>query len=702
MKILTTQTSVACRRIPYILMLMVLTLALGACAPRSGVEPDGHGDGYHHGPAGGQEASRGHILDGHGVEYGAGDGALRFDKAEDLVTPTEVLDLALPSKYEDGKALTAEERQALLTVSDLDRDMTVADYEMVMPYFSFYVHKSRATIRKMVKNASPFLPYVRKTFKENGIPEELAYLGMIESVYRPSAVSHAGAAGVWQFMPGTGRAYGLQQDWWIDERRDVYKATHAAVNYLKVLYNYFNDWLLVVTAYNAGEGTVLRALKETNTDNFFDLARKSTSRNARLKLESQRYAPSFLAVTKIMRSLEDLGFDGFDKDAPQLVAVKVPAGTDLLALTDAIGISWKDFTHRNAAFRRYVSPPDSTSTVYLDADKSQAAMAFLAKPQQTYAGWKSYKIKKGDTLGAISKRSGVPVSVLCRVNNVSPKKLRIGSTIMIPSKAGADLHAGLARDSAQGGQQKNHKKQEKQPTPKREEPRFTGETRDYIVKKGDTLYDIAHAHDLGWKVLMQANNLTSKSSLRIGQHLKIPVKVGQEAPKRSGNTTVANNAPVTTTASSSAPSALSAVGDTEQAGIVMTSASGSVPSRQKPAEKASNTRPEQKSTQERVVHVVKKGETLYSIARHYGTDVETIMKNNGITDVRAVGVDRCLDIPITSDMPKSAGTYVVQSGDTIWSIARGLNMSTTALLERNGLTEQSVLRPGDVLKITRN
>ncbi|MFI3271907.1 MAG: LysM peptidoglycan-binding domain-containing protein [Pseudomonadota bacterium] len=665
------QIGAACRRLPYI-MIVVLILSLGACAPRSQV---GGGTG----PTVGQEPSQDVKTGGQdfkGGESTSSLGPLDLEKDADVVVPTEVLDLTLPSKYQDGKALTDAERKALLTVTDLDRVLSVADYEMIMPYFSFYVHKSRVTIKHMVKNASPYLPYIRKTFRENGIPEELAYLGMIESVYRPSAVSHAGAAGVWQFMPGTGRAYGLQQDWWIDERRDVYKATHAAVNYLKVLYNYFGDWLLVVTAYNAGEGTVLRALKETNTDNFFDLARKSTSRNARLKLESQRYAPSFLAVTKIMRSLEDLGFDDFDKDAPQLVAVKVPAGTDLLALTEAIGISWDDFTQRNAAFRRYVSPPDSASTVYLDADTSQAAMAFLAKPRKTYAGWTSYKIKKGDTLGGISKRCGVPVSVLCRVNNVSPKRLRIGSTIMIPSKAGADLHAGLARDSAQSGRQKNQKKQEKQPMPRHEAPHFTGETRDYIVKKGDTLYDIAHAHDLGWKVLMEANNLTSKSSLRIGQHLKIPVKAkdGESGLTLAQSLSTSKDATTPLTASK----------------------------KEQPQAKGPATKKDTVVTQDYVAHVVKKGETLYSIARKYGTDVETIMKNNGISDPRAVGINRCLNIPITSSMPKSAGTYVVQSGDTIWSIAKGLNMSTTALLERNGLTEQSVLRPGDVLNITRN
>ncbi len=704
MKILTTQTSVACRRIPYILMLMVLTLALGACAPRSGEK---------RAPSVGQGSGYGYVLDGHSIREGTDDGgALELEKVEDAVTPTEVLDLALPSKYEDGKTLTAAERQALLTVSELDHGMTVADYEMIMPYFSFYVHKSRATIRKMVKNASPYLPYVRKTFRENGIPEELAYLAMIESLYSPSAVSHAGASGVWQFMPRTGKAYGLKQDWWVDERRDIYKATRAAVKYLKVLYNYFDDWLLVMTAYNAGEGTVLRALKETNTDNFFDLARKSKGKHARLKLESQRYAPSFLAVTKIMRNLELLGFEDFTKNVPQPVAVTVPAGTDLLALTDALGISWGTFTARNAAFRRYVSPPDGESTIYLDADQSQAAVAFLAKPHHTYAGWEAYKIKKGDTLGAISKRTGVPVSILCRVNNVSPKHLRIGATIMIPSKAGADLHAGLARESAGGGQ----KKQSQKPAPKgdaaqkgkSEAPKFTGESRDYVVKSGDTLYEIAHAHGLGWKVLMEANGLTSRSRLRIGQHLLIPVKAGEEprkAPRNNADEKLVAQKDASPKASGQVSNeALGKASGASGATGAMFNAEGDISHVETHAASPSKEAPvaQSKASQERVVHVVKQGETLYSIARMYKSDVKSIMQANGITNVKAVGVNRALEIPVTSEVLAAAQTYTVQSGDTMWGIARRFNMTTAALMERNNMTAQSVLRPGDKLKVVAN
>lgn len=704
-----TQTGSAWRRSPYIMILLLaLALALGACAPRShvggevptsqGMEIEGanaHGDAH--------EGTESYEL-----AYGVSDESLNVSGADKVVTQIEVLNIALPSKYANGKKMTDEERQALLTVSDLDRSLSIADYEIIMPYFSFYMHKSRVTIKHMVKNADPYIAYVRKTFRENGIPEELAYLGMIESIYRPSAVSPAGAAGVWQFMPGTGKAYGLQQDWWVDERRDVYKATHAAVKYLKVLYNYFDDWLLVITAYNAGEGTVLRALKETNTDNFFDLVRKSKGPRARLKPESQRYAPSFLAVTKIMRNLELLGFDDFATEVPAVVPVKVPAGTDLLALTDAIGISWKEFTQRNAAFRRYVSSPDGDTIIYFDAKYSQQAMAFLSKPHQTYAGWTAYKIKKGDTLGAISHRTGVPVSVLCRVNSVSPKNLKIGSTIMIPSKAGADLHAGLAQNSSQGsGQNGTKKKQEatKQDSKKqgaeRQQPRFTGETTDYIVKKGDTLYDIAHAHDLGWKVVMEANGLSHNSRLRVGQHLIIPVKEGQ----RAGQQVLAEKYAVT----------LNVKGDTEASNHVVKNASvdtthtnsQKVPKQStasKPAhEKASpSSHVEQAGSQERVVHVVKKGDTLYSIARKYGTDVTTLMKVNNIKDVKSVGIGRRLDIPVASKAPKSVDTYVVQQGDNMWSIARQFKMSPTALLEQNDLTEKSILRPGDVLKVTRN
>lgn len=691
------------------IVLLMLSLGLGACVPRSKVGGD---MGI---PLPEQESS----TDGGAVlpEQGAYSGAKGAEGLEDLVEPTEVLDLALPSQYENGKSLTPAERQALLTVSSLDRNLSIADYEMIMPYFAFYTQRSRVTIQHMVKNASPYLPYVRKVFRENGIPEELAYLGMIESVYRPAAVSRAGAAGVWQFMPSTGKAYGLKQDWWVDERRDVYKATLAAVKYLKVLYNYFDDWLLVMTAYNAGEGTVLRALKETNTDNFFDLARKSKGKNARLKLESQRYAPSFLAVTKIMRNLELLGFDDFTKHQKEIVALKVPAGTDLLALTNTLGVSWADFSETNAAFKRYVSPPDGESMIYLDATHKEVAQTFLAKPQQTYAGWSSYKIKKGDTLGAISKKSGVPVAVLSRVNNVSPNKLRIGSTIMIPSKASADLNAGLAMESSQS---KQKKKSEQKAETKKEAPKFTGESLDYIVKNGDTLYAIAHAHDLGWKTLMEANGLNEKARLRVGQHLSIPQKTKVQADtqvvekskksEKSASQTAQVPKQESTqqakkedkqAAKSSVIAALDAVGDTDSVAAVGRAPSSSNTSQKE--KKASVSSQEVKASGNGVMHKVQKDETLYSISRMYHTDVETLMKLNNISDVRAVAVGRALEIPSKPQASKeSVRTYTVQSGDSLWSIARQFNMSTAALIEQNDMTSQTVLQPGDVLKIVVN
>ena len=145
-------------------------------------------------------------------------------------------------------------------------------------------------------------------------PEDLAYLAIVESGYKPEAFSHAGAAGAWQFMPSTGKKYGLDQDKWTDERLDPYEATEAAASYLQKLYDDFGDWPTAIAAYNAGEGKMQRALEGSGSRNFFEVRERNETlpEKTRLREETKQYVPRFLAVTKIMRNLPQLGFEGGD------------------------------------------------------------------------------------------------------------------------------------------------------------------------------------------------------------------------------------------------------------------------------------------------------------------------------------------------------------------------------------------------------
>ena len=176
----------------------------------------------------------------------------------------------------------------------------------------------RGVMESWLKRAQRYLPHTGR-FLAEGLPEDLIYLPFAESGFNPFALSRSGASGVWQFMPGTGKHYGLTVDDWIDERRDPYASTEAAIKYLKKLYADFGDWSLALAAYNAGEGKIGRALAKTGCEDYFSLCEASDD----LREETKLYVPKFLALVKIAGNLEELGFEpGFSSVVPVKVQVK--------------------------------------------------------------------------------------------------------------------------------------------------------------------------------------------------------------------------------------------------------------------------------------------------------------------------------------------------------------------------------------------
>ncbi|WP_320171559.1 LysM peptidoglycan-binding domain-containing protein [Maridesulfovibrio sp.] len=414
------------------------------------------------------------------------------------------LDPELEVAPHESEALTPEEQKALLTSNGIYFNLDEHDTKEVQQYFGFFTHKARKTFARWLDRSEPFLPYVRKVLSDNNMPQDLAMLPFAESGYNAWAYSRAGAAGMWQFMPYTGRKYGLRVDWWVDERRDPYKSTLAAVEYLKVLHGIFNDWHLSLAAYNAGEGKIIRALKKSGCDNFFELTKNNhkLSRRYRLRPETKNYVPKFIAISKIFKNLEELGFENINWDNGMKVeTVKVPGGTDLLALARACDMKWSEFQKLNPHFRRQVSPPDGTINAYLPERVMADASDYLESPAaRPFAGYKRYKIRSGDSWYRIAHRYGVPVAVLKSVNNHRSNLIKPGQYIMIPGKGST-----MSVDASRVGK-----------------TRRTAQSRaNYRVQNGDTLWDIASRYNVSVKTLKRANGLYS-SKLRIGQKLFIP------------------------------------------------------------------------------------------------------------------------------------------------------------------------------------
>ncbi len=390
--------------------------------------------------------------------------------------------------------------------------LSPAAEEEVLLHFKFFLRTGQKRFARYLERSAAYLPYIQQVFAAKGLPADIAYLALVESGFNPLAVSPAGATGLWQFMPKTGDHFGLARDWWLDERRDPYKATHAAAEYLLRLHGMFNDWSLAIAAYNAGEGRIMRALESTGATDFFDLWQKNSSmrRRDRLKDETLQYVPKLVAVTRIMHQLRLLGFDAPDYSRASTVApLELSGGVDLLGLAKAMNLTWDEFAQYNPAFLRTVTPPTRPVTVYVPIAHRGQAMAYLDMPESR--SYEEYKVARGDTLQKISKATGVPAEVIAQVNNVS--QLKTGQVIILPPMA------------------ENYFQAEERT---QEIARGMGT---YKVKAGDSPYSIARAHKVPLDTLLAANGLNKNSKIQVGQTLYIPGKDGIQANGGGSNKT---------------------------------------------------------------------------------------------------------------------------------------------------------------------
>lgn len=465
--------------------------------------------------------------------------------------------------------LTEAEKDALETSLSIDYVLDKDSARLIQQQFLFLVRGHPRTLQRWVIRSGPYMAYIKEVLKQEGLPEELAYLPFIESGFNPKAYSHAGAAGIWQFMAQTGRNYGLRVDRWIDERRDPFKATHAAAGYFKALYGMFNDWTVALASYNAGEAKLGKACNQLGCTEFFAIAKSndSLSRRARLRKETLDFVPRFLAVCKIVANLEELGFTPANTEAAtELAHLQVKPGTNLKGLAKACGMSWKTFLSFNLAHKRVISPPGRKTTVHVPLTKTAEAEEYIAKPvSKMFKDHQMYTVRRGDSWSLISKRFGVGVAVLKTVNNTRSNRLRIGQRVIVPIDAdGGAMLAGKRRTSSQkytksvykvrrgdtwsaisartgvsvrALKRYNHTSSnmirpgQKVKVPGSRPARSSSDP--YVVRRGDTLSHVAARTGSSVKALLKANDLHSPKELRAGQKLVIP---GKTSTRRSGQT----------------------------------------------------------------------------------------------------------------------------------------------------------------------
>lgn len=327
--------------------------------------------------------------------------------------------------------------------------------DKVKYFMDRYTGDRREIVSRWFDRSTRYLDMIREVFRARGLPEELAFVAMIESGYNPRAVSRAGAKGMWQFMAATARRYGLRVDQWIDERLDPVKSTNAAAAYLHDLHNLFGSWALAKAGYNAGEMKVARAIRLTGTNDFWALAESRF-----LRQETKNFVPAIHAATVIGRDPSRYGFEPGTSEAPATTTVRVPPRTSLNAMSAKSGIPLETLRALNPVLIRATTPPGHPYELTVPEDASERLLAALAprKPSakptaapragKAGAGSKAsdiHVVQPNETVKAIAQRYRVTVANLLRWNNLpDPDRIRTGDRLRVAEiRVSAEPASGL-------------------------------------------------------------------------------------------------------------------------------------------------------------------------------------------------------------------------------------------------------------------
>lgn len=358
------------------------------------------------------------------------------------------------------------------------------------------------------RRSGRFRPYIIEKLKQAGLPESLSWLPLIESGFKPQALSKARALGLWQFIPSTGSKFGLKRDMYVDERLDPDKSTMAAIEYLKELHQIFGDWTTVLAAYNCGEGRVLRIIRSQNVnylDNFWDLYE-------RLPWETARYVPKFLATIHIVNNMEKYGFQDIRPYPPyEYEAIEVTKQIYLQSIANYIQKPLSELICLNPELRYKMLPPD-TYLLKIPSGNKETLIASIdiipeaSPPQRSFV---YYKVRKGQTLSTIANRYKTTVLEITAANRIVHKNHIVAGTLLKIPQHGRGASSSFAEI--------DHR------------PSLSATS--HTVKSGDSLWNIARRYGTTTTKIQARNNLTS-TNLTVGQVLKLPGKTITSAPAK--------------------------------------------------------------------------------------------------------------------------------------------------------------------------
>lgn len=357
---------------------------------------------------------------------------------------------------------------------------------------------------RVVDRAQPYLRYIVDQLDAHHIPLELALLPIVESAFQPFAYSHGRASGIWQFIPSTGRRYGLKQDWWYDGRRDVVASTQAAIKLLSILHKEYNgDWLLALAAYNSGGGNVNRAIRKNKRRHkptgFFSLD---------LPPETRYYVPKLLALKKLVSDPAKYHIQlARINDAPYFERIKLDSQIDLALAADLADMDLDDLYELNPAYNRWATSPNGDNYLLIPLDNADDFKENLAKyPANKRIKWLRHKIRNGETISTIATRYHISILTIKRVNHMRSNFLRAGHSLTIPVASKKLSEYSLsANQRKRSAQNRRHK----------------GTKITHVIQPGDTWWDLAQRHRVGVRQLAKWNGMAPRDRLIPGQTIVI-------------------------------------------------------------------------------------------------------------------------------------------------------------------------------------
>ncbi len=604
----------------------------------------------------------------------------------------------------------------------------------ILQAMSVFMGPGRGYFTKWLTRKSRYESLVQQKLIARGLPPDLIYLAMCESGFNPKAWSKAAASGMWQFISGTGRRYGLQDDWWYDPRRDPLLATDAALEYLGDLHDEFQDWHMAMAAYNCGEGKIRRYLAQDSTRGYWKMP---------LPQETRFYVPKILAAMIISHDPKRYGFL-IDNPEPALVfdTATVVHCLTIATIAKSAGVGEDTVLSLNPSLRRWCTPPNKTGfTVNLPTGTRETFLKnYDALDKTQLVNWHHHLVAKGETISSIAARYRVSVAAIKATNKIKGNKLSRGQSLLIPLAPG-DAGRYNEPDVAEG---------------QGRVAKFKGGT--YKVHAGDNLFDIARRFGTTVSNLLAANNMKRGTLIRAGQRLKLGGKATAAGDDESDN----HREPVAMKSSPGEKPEKFSGGDkaekadkSEKADKDDSRAAASLVPREKAPRTTANVKAP--APGKFGVHTVEAGETLYSIGKSLGVSEEDLGHWNGIAGNRiqagqklkylapkntpeagkpvaqtgkhleaeadaTAGEAPGAEVPAGDDEPAKAEVprmspvaaagfigssqpraeekqyYVVKAGDTLWDISTKYRTTVQKLKDLNGRLPP-VLKPGTRIRV---